>query len=136
MKILIVDDEYIFRRFSKEILSKYGDCDTVVNGKEALEAFEESHKNKTPYDLITMDIMMPEFTGIETLNAIRSWEKKHEIPGDKKVKVVMITGSQDKVDFLNAFQEGCEAYILKPYDVDKFIETIRGLGFAMENNRT
>jgi len=131
MKILIVDDEFILRRFAREILSQLGDCDIAVNGKEALTAFEQAYENHKPYDLITMDIMMPEFNGIETLKTIRNWEKSHNIPDAKQVKVIMITGSQDKINFLHSFREGCEAYVLKPYYPENLLEAVNKLGFAL-----
>jgi len=134
MKILIVDDEYVLRRFTSDILSPYGNCETVVSGKEALTAFKKAHEKNQPYNLITMDIMMPGFTGIETLKTIRNWEENHNIPPEKHVKVVMITGSQDKIDFLHSFQEGCEAYVLKPYYPENLLEAVKKLGFALNTN--
>ncbi|QTA83947.1 Signal transduction response regulator, receiver domain-containing protein [Desulfonema limicola] len=133
IKILIVDDEFILRRFAREILSRFGECDIAVSGQEALAAFEKAHENNNPYDLITMDIMMPDLTGIEVLKNIRNWEKKHNIPDKKQVRVIMITGSQDKIDFLHSFQQGCEAYVLKPYYPEHLLEAVKKLGLVKNN---
>lgn len=74
MKILIVDDEFVSRKKAQKIMSQYGECDTTINGTKALEAFKLAHEERDPYDLITMDIMMPDMDGIETPKRIRVWK--------------------------------------------------------------
>lgn len=65
MKILIVEDDYASRRFLNKLLSDYGECDITVNGKEAVDAFMLSCLDEAPYQLICLDIMMPELDGIK-----------------------------------------------------------------------
>ena len=116
MKILIVDDEFVSRKIAQKILSKYGQCDIAINGVEALEAFRLAHEEGRAYDLITMDILMPEMDGIETIKRIREWEESHNIQLGKGVKVVMLTASKTSDSVLSSFSEGCEAYVVKPFD--------------------
>ncbi len=58
MKILIAEDDLVSRSFLSRFLEKYGDCDLVVDGLEALDAFLMALKEKDPYRLICLDIMM------------------------------------------------------------------------------
>ena len=76
MKTLIVEDEFTSRRLLQKILAAYGECDIAIHGKEALEAFRLARDEREPYDLICLDIMMPEMDGQETLKMIRKTEEE------------------------------------------------------------
>lgn len=78
MRILIAEDDMISRKFLLKFLSQYGECDVVVDGMEALDAYLISIKEKEPYELICLDIMMPKVDGVKVLKAIRDFEKKVE----------------------------------------------------------
>ena len=67
MRALIVEDEFLGRKVLKGFLTPLFESDSVVNGREAVEAVELSLKEGRPYDLILMDIMMPELDGVEAL---------------------------------------------------------------------
>jgi two-component system chemotaxis response regulator CheY len=71
LKILIVEDDLITRRILTQILSKIGQCDTATNGNEAVRLFRRALKKQDPYDLICMDIMMPETNGHQAIQKIR-----------------------------------------------------------------
>lgn len=62
MKILIVEDDMVSRKFLSKCLSKYGEVDSVIDGIEALDAYLLSIKDNKPYDLISLDIMSPRLT--------------------------------------------------------------------------
>ena len=74
MKTLVVEDDLVSRQLLQTILSRYGECNVAVNGKEALSAFSLAWKALQPYDLICLDVMMPEMDGQETLRQIRKIE--------------------------------------------------------------
>ncbi|GAF79962.1 unnamed protein product [marine sediment metagenome] len=63
MRGLIVDDEFVSRKKAQRIMSQYGECDIATNGTETLEAFRLAHDEGRPYDLITMDILIPDMDG-------------------------------------------------------------------------
>ncbi|MDM8535509.1 response regulator [Desulfobacterales bacterium HSG17] len=129
MKILIVEDDFISRRIIKDILSPYGDCDVVVDGGEAVQAFKLAHKANEPYNLVCMDIMMPNVDGQEALKQIRDFEKESGIKGSAEVKVIMVTALDDpKTVFKAYYKGGATSYIVKPIEKDKLIQEIRGLG--------
>lgn len=134
MNILIVDDEFVSRKKMQKIMQKYGHCDAASDGKEAFDAFLLAHKEKSPYDLITMDIEMPEMNGIETLKKIRGWEEKNRIPFGTGVKIVMVTVSTGMQTVHDSFYEGCEAYVVKPFDSAKIEKALVQLGFSPAEN--
>jgi two-component system chemotaxis response regulator CheY len=128
MKYLIVEDDFAARRLLKRYLSDYGDCDVAVDGLEAVEAFRQAMDEKEPYDLICLDIMMPNMDGREALRAIRQIEHEHGIDGLDGVKVIMTTALGDSENVIGSFREGCEAYIVKPVEKDKLLEEMENLG--------
>ncbi|TVM16274.1 response regulator [Oceanidesulfovibrio indonesiensis] len=129
MRVLIVEDDFTSRKLMQNILAPYGDCDIAVNGNEAVEAFENALKQKNPYDLVCMDIMMPEMDGQEALKQIRAIEKKHDIRGNKETKVVMTTALDDPKNVVEAYYKGgATSYIPKPIDRQLFVHLLRNLG--------
>ncbi|MDK2941060.1 response regulator [Acetobacterium carbinolicum] len=128
MKILIVEDDMVSRRFLGKFLAQYGECDIVVDGMEALDAYLIAIKEEDPYDLICLDIMMPKVDGVKVLKAIRDFEVQRGILPEEKVKIIIITALAD-TEFVNtAFDLGCEAYAAKPVDTDKLVEVMNKLG--------
>jgi len=128
VKCLIVEDEFAARRLMQRYLSSYGDCDVAVDGYEAIEAFTQAMEEKETYDLICLDIMMPNLDGYEALTAIRKIESEHGIAGLDCVKVIMATALEGSKNIMKAFRQGCEAYIVKPVEKEKLLAEIEKLG--------
>lgn len=129
MKCLIVEDDFISRRILKELLSPYFDCDIAVNGEEAISSFKLAHESKKPYDLICMDIMMPEVDGNEALARIRDAEKMMGIPQNLEVKVIMTTALDDPQTVIKSYYKGgATAYLVKPISKQKLLFEMRLLG--------
>lgn len=128
MKCLIVEDDFTSRRLLKTYLSDYSDCDIAVDGNEAIEAFTLATNEKEPYDLICLDIMMPNMDGHDALRAIRQIESERGIEGLDCVKVIMTTALDDSKNVMGSFRDGCEVYIVKPVKKDKLLEEMENLG--------
>lgn len=128
MRILIAEDDFVSRKFLFKFLSQYGECDLVVDGLEALDAFLLSIKENKRYDLICLDIMMPKVDGVKVLKAIRDLETQKGIVPEKRSKVIMTTALAETQLVQNAFEYGCDAYAAKPIDRTKLIEVIQKLG--------
>lgn len=82
------------------------------------------------YDLICLDIMMPQMDGHDTLAAIRQIEKEHGINGLDGAKVIMTTALSDSKNIMGAFRTGCEAYIVRPVAKEKLLEEMGKLGLV------
>lgn len=128
MRILIAEDDMTSRRFLSKFLSQYGECDVVVDGMEALDAYLISVKEKSPYDLICLDIMMPKVDGVKVLKAIRDFETQRGLLPEKRAKIIMITALAETDYVKKAFELGCEAYAAKPIDTEKLVEVMENLG--------
>jgi len=127
MRFLIADDDFTSRKVLQSILQDYGSCDIAVNGLEAFEACITAYEVGNPYDLICLDIMMPEMDGQEALIKIRDYEDNMGITSGKFSKVMMTTAIGDFENIVNAFDEQCEAYVVKPLDMKKVITALAKL---------
>lgn len=124
MRILIAEDDRLSRNFLSKFLSEYGSCDVAVDGMEALDAFMEAVKQKAPYDLLCLDIMMPRIDGLKVLKAIRLLEKQHDLP---HTCIIMMTALADVEYVDQALELGCDAYAAKPIDTAKVETVMRNL---------
>lgn len=127
MRILIAEDDYVSRTFLYKFLSNYGECDVTVDGIEALEVFIMALDEGNYYDLICLDIMMPEVDGVNVLKTIRVLEEERKIPKENRCKVIMTTALNATEKVKSAFEIGAEGYAVKPIDIDKFVEVLRKL---------
>ena len=121
-KVLIVDDVFVNRQLLVEILNDIAKCDVAANGKEAIEALNYARESD-PYDLILLDIAMPEISGLEFLELLRENEKKAGISLGDGVPVIMVTAHKES--FIKAFNDGCDDYILKPIDPDILVKKVK-----------
>lgn len=107
VRILVVDDELVIRESLHGWLKKSGyQVDTAEGGSAALAMLE-----KTPYDLLFLDIMMPVMSGIEVLEVV-----KEDYP---QTLVVMITAYGSVETAVQAMKRGANDYLLKPFDPDQ-----------------
>lgn len=111
-KILVVDDEASIRRILKEILENEGyTVDTAENGVKALEKVKEEN-----YDVILLDIKMPEMDGVEVLDKIVSMTD---------TPVIMISGHGTIETAVDCIKKGAYDFIVKPPDLNRLLITIR-----------
>lgn len=127
MRILIVEDDAVSRKFLYKFLSQYGECDITIDGLEALDAYLLAIKEKNPYDLICLDIMMPKVDGVKVLKTIRELEKQNSIDTKNRVKVIMTTALAETSYVQQSFEIGCEAYAAKPINTEKLVEVLKKL---------
>jgi two-component system chemotaxis response regulator CheY len=130
LKILIVEDDFTCRKLLQSFLSGYGDCFVAINGREAIEAVKDSIEEGQPYDMICLDIMMPEVDGHEALESIRRIESEHGIMGLDGVKVIITSALDDSTNVVGAFRTGCEAYIVKPISKRNLLDEMEKLGLV------
>jgi len=112
-RILIVDDDENIRKVLATILEEEGyNAESVDTAKKGIEKSESSF-----YNLALIDIHLPDMEGIELL------AKMHETK--PRMRKIIITGYPTLENAVAAVNKGADAYILKPFDVEKILATIR-----------
>lgn len=134
IKILLVEDEIISRKILNSFLLPVGEVDIVVNGNEAITAVKKALENNQPYELIFLDIMLPELDGITTLKQIRATEAQQNVNKKIKSKIIMTSAMFEKEIVLEAARSDCSAYLIKPIDKRRLYNEIRRHGFDIPNS--
>ena len=117
LHILVAEDNESNALFVSIVLKKHGmTCETAANGLEAIAKFRSGH-----FDLLLMDVNMPELSGIEATQAILAYEKEHNRDHTPIIALTAnaILGDQER--FLNA---GMDGYLSKPIDPQTLIDTL------------
>ena len=118
MKVLLVDDEEEFvTALTERFLLRGIDAHCVTSGVEAIRKVQRTH-----YDVVVVDLKMPQLCGIEVMQSIR---KK-----DPSVKFIFMTGHSNEESLQKCREAGACDYLLKPVKIDVLIEKV--LGAAQE----
>ena len=114
-KVLVVDDEELFRIMISEILSAEGfEIIVAEDGEEAIEIASASLP-----DLILMDMNMPIMTGFQAIRTLKENDKTKNTP------ILAVTAADTTGDYEEAYNAGCNAYLPKPIDADRLIERVK-----------
>ena len=130
MKSLVVEDEFTSRAQLQHFLQEFGSCDVAVNADEALKAFRLSRANDAPYDLICLDIGLPDKDGKEILSEIRGMEDSAGVPQSQRTRIFMTTALSDYSSISKSFQNLCDEYLKKPILKDKLVELLVRYGLV------
>lgn len=133
MKVLVIDDDFDTRRLLQKIFHPFGYVDVAMDGEEGVEAFRSALRDNEPYDLITMDLLMPNSDGQQALREIREIEKESGLSGDKRTKIIVISGLDDSKELHDAFFLGeAAAYIVKPIRRQILLKEVARLGIPLQ----
>lgn len=113
-KVLVVEDEESFSEALSFLLGKEGFIvETAATGSEALSKFD-----KGSFDLVLLDLMIPEVSGIEVCRTIRT---KSQVP------IIMLTAKDSEIDKVVGLELGADDYVTKPYSKSELIARIRAV---------
>jgi two-component system response regulator RegX3 len=113
-KILIVEDETSFSEALSFLLTKEGFAVTVAeNGRTALEVFKSES-----FDLVLLDLMIPEVSGTEVCRAIRT---------TSSVPIIMLTAKDSEIDKVVGLELGADDYVTKPYSSRELVARIKAV---------
>ena len=135
LRFLIVEDDVVAREFLKSFLSKFGKCDTVKDGLEAVLAFSESYHEEppVPYDLVCIDINMPRMSGLLCSRTIRGIEQEQNPSSNfPKTQIIITSAVNDTSYILKACNEsGADHYFVKPLDLTRITNKMVKFGLII-----
>ena len=130
-KMLIAEDNFVSRKLLNKQLTDLGEVDVANNGREAIKAVEIAINDNALYDLIFLDIMMPEVNRLQVLVAIRNLESKKGLDKKHTSKIIMTSAHSDKQVVENAIYASCNAYLVKPVTKERLYNEVKRLGFKI-----
>ena len=114
-RILVIDDDVAICRSIKRILEADGyKVATAETGDKGLKMVDQSS-----YDLLLLDLRLGGIDGLEVLKRIK------ESPDLKRIPTVMLTVSRRDEDILRGYNHGCNSFIQKPVEFEKFVEVVK-----------
>jgi CheY-like chemotaxis protein len=108
------DNQVLIRSYLKQTPYR---LDIANHGAIALELFKNGH-----YDLILMDMQMPVMDGYEATQAIRAWEREHDLPPTQVIALTALALKEDGIKILDA---GCNAHMTKPIKKHTLLEVLQ-----------
>lgn len=114
-RILVVDDdEHIQKSLSQYLEMEDFEVEVASSGQEALD-----RAALQAFDLVLLDIMMPEMDGFEVVEILRAQEATSRVP------IILLTARGQDTDVLKGYHLGVSSYLTKPFNLDELVETIR-----------
>lgn len=121
-KVLVVDDEKLIVKGIKFNLEQDGmEVDVAYDGKEALEL-----ARKKEYDIILLDVMLPEMDGFEVCQQIRA---------ESDVPIIMLTAKDDDMDKILGLEYGADDYVTKPFNILELKARIKAITRRTKNRK-
>jgi len=128
LSILVAEDNEVNALLIRSLLTKLGHHAVIAsNGEQALESWRAARSAGAPYDLVLMDIQMPQLDGIETTRRIRGLEAGQ--PG-RQTPILALTANTLVEDRYACFEAGMDGFLIKPLDREKLADALAGLAAA------
>jgi CheY-like chemotaxis protein len=125
LSILVAEDNEINALLMRSLLGRLGHHAVITtNGEEALESWLSAKSAGSPYDLVLMDIQMPQLNGIDATQRIRQLEAGQ--PG-RRTAILALTANTLVEDRYACFEAGMDGFLIKPLDRDKLAEALVNL---------
>jgi len=124
VKILIVEDSKHLRTYLSKAFKREGHTvDLAEDGAAGLW-----HAESFRYDVMILDIMLPQIDGIEVLEKLRS--------SQNQTHIILLTARDSKVDVVRGLKAGADDYMVKPFDLDELVARVEALGRRAQNQKS
>ena len=131
MKTLIVDDEAISRTILADIMAPLGNITVTGRGKSAIGLYRQAMEASTPFDLMILDISMPDMDGRQVLRTVRGIEAGKK--AGTAAKVVVTSARMSRSVIQECIDCGCDDYITKPVSESRLLKRLQNLGLEFQD---
>ncbi|MDA3851171.1 MAG: response regulator [Spirochaetaceae bacterium] len=114
MKILVVDDEYVALSRMVKLFSRWGEAEGATNATQALAMTEKALSQGVPYDIISIDIELPDSDGLELMKQIKKIELTMGLEHPWVSKKIIISARSQHDNIQKALALGCDDFLVKP----------------------
>ncbi|THB71355.1 MAG: response regulator [Desulfovibrio sp.] len=129
LNILIADDSRAIVTLMCGYMSKHGECSIAMTGREAVQLFDSAMEYDDPFDVVLLDIMMPEMDGLTAAKLIRELETERGVEPGCGARLVMVSCLTDPKNMMQAaYDIGADIYLTKPLDEKDLVECLANLG--------
>jgi len=133
MRFLIIDDDLVTTAKLTAILGKFAECSTAASAALGYDLFLKSIQSNTVFDLLLIDIYLPDMNGLELLTKINIVEKVKKVEPSRKI-IISSEGSSQNVQ--KAIQQKCNYFIVKPIKREALLEKLTVMGIISSQKDT
>lgn len=133
MKTLIIEDDYSSITMFKRYFEIYGKCDEASTGFDGMQKYQESLDMGSPYELIVIDIILPDMNGYKILEAIRGEENVRKFHDHERSKIIITTSLDDNENrkIKEKLRPGFESYYVKSFALDGIEKSLKDLNLKL-----
>ena len=132
MRSLIIEHDLECRRILCETLKQYGECCFAENRDDGIDVFREAWMTGKPFQLVCLDIMMPNMEGTELLHLIHASVSGMMLEGYTQPQILLTTSMTDTANVAEYYQKICDYHLTKPITIEELQETLTVMGFAAD----
>lgn len=123
MKILVIDDEYVALSRMVKLFSRWGESVGATNAAQAMELAKDGLDSGEPFDIISIDIELPDSDGLDLLNQFQELEEQSHLSWVSKKIIVSAQSKHDNIT--KALALGCDDFLVKPVSVSTLEEKMK-----------
>jgi len=133
VRFLIIEDDFVSITKLKTILSKYAQCDVATNAGQAFRMITDLLDGGDNYDLLLVDINLPDMNGLELVKAVSHKETQTTCP---KAKKVVVTAEGNLLNVKKAAEYKCDSFLVKPTRKELLLQKLAAVGIdLLSDNR-
>jgi two-component system chemotaxis response regulator CheY len=131
MRTLVVEPSPVNRAFLLGVMEDQGPCVAAATAGDGLRLFLEALERGEPFDVVFLDVQLPDMNGLQVLETMRAEESRREVPPLRAVKALITSASSDEHAAARAFFQGqAISYLTRPLTVGKIFNELERFGLA------
>ena len=115
----------------EKIIGENAECIICSTSMEGIEKFVDHMVAFDPFDVVLVDINLPDLNGVHTLRLLRRFEDVKGIVSNRKSKIIMMTGTADEENVKGSLKNGCDQFLIKPVNKEKVEAKFKAVGVKL-----